>query len=196
MTSFDSREISRIHHELHAHLPSEPALRTKALESLLTEKKLIDAEAVDAWIDMYRDEIGPKRGARVVARAWTDPAFRERLLANATAAIAEFGFAGHGTGHLQAVENTPTVHNLIVCTLCSCYPFSLLGMSPTWYKSNELCAIHAAFSRSSASRSTTRRKCGSGTRPRNGAISWCRYGRKASTIGARTRSPDWLRAIR
>ena len=137
MTSFDSEEISHIHHELHAHLPSEPALRTKALESLLTEKKLIDAAAVDAWIEMYRDEIGPKRGATVVARAWVDPAFRQRLLADATAAIAEFGFAGHATGHLQAVENTPTVHNLVVCTLCSCYPVSLLGMSPAWYKSNE-----------------------------------------------------------
>jgi nitrile hydratase subunit alpha len=137
MTSFDSNTLSHIHHELHSHLPSEPALRTKALESLLTEKKLLNAEAIDAWIEMYRDEIGPKRGATVVARAWVDPAFKERLLADSTAAIAEFGFAGHATGHLQAVENTAGVHNLIVCTLCSCYPFSLLGMSPAWYKSNE-----------------------------------------------------------
>jgi nitrile hydratase len=137
MTSFDSRKLSHIHHELHSHLPSEPALRTMALESLLTEKKLLNAEAIDAWIEMYRDQIGPKRGAAVIARAWTDPAFKKRLLADATAAIAEFGFAGHATGHLQAVENTPDVHNLIVCTLCSCYPFSLLGLSPAWYKSNE-----------------------------------------------------------
>ena len=86
---------------------------------------------------MYRDEIGPKRGAAVVARAWVDPAFKNRLLADATKAIDELGFAGHATGHLQAVENTPDVHNLIVCTLCSCYPFSILGMSPAWYKSNE-----------------------------------------------------------
>ena len=118
-------------------MPSEPALRTKALESLLTEKKLLSAEAIDAWIEMYRDEIGPKRGALVVARAWTDPVFKKKLLSDATAAIDEFGFAGHATGHLQAVENTPEVHNLVVCTLCSCYPFSLLGMSPAWYKSNE-----------------------------------------------------------
>jgi len=137
MTSFDSKKLSHIHHELHEHLPSEPALRTKALESLLTEKGLIDANAIDAWIEIYRDEIGPKRGAAVVARAWSDPAFKARLLADATEAIGEFGFAGHATGHLQAVENTPGLHNLVVCTLCSCYPFSLLGMSPAWYKSNE-----------------------------------------------------------
>ena len=137
MASFDSKTISHIHHELHSHLPSEPALRTKALESLLAEKKLIDPAAVDAWIEMYRDEIGPKRGAAVVARAWRDPAFKARLLADGTAAIGEFGFAGHATGHLQAVENTADVHNLVVCTLCSCYPFSILGLSPSWYKSNE-----------------------------------------------------------
>jgi len=137
MPSYDSHKLSHIHHELHAVLPSEPALRTKALESLLTEKGLLNAAAIDAWIEMYRDEIGPKRGACVVARAWTDPAFKQRLLADATAAIGEFGFAGHATGHLEAVENTLGVHNLVVCTLCSCYPFSLLGMSPAWYKSNE-----------------------------------------------------------
>jgi len=98
---------------------------------------LVDPEAMDAWIEMYREEIGPKRGARVVARAWKDPAFKARLLANATSAIDELGFAGHATGHLDAVANTPDVHNLVVCTLCSCYPFSILGMSPAWYKSNE-----------------------------------------------------------
>jgi nitrile hydratase len=137
MASFESKTVSAIHHELHDHLPSDPALRTKALESLLTEKGLLNPDAIDAWIEMYRDEIGPKRGAAVVARAWTDAPFKERLLQDATTAIAEFGFAGHGTGHLQAVENTAEVHNLVVCTLCSCYPFSLLGMSPAWYKSAE-----------------------------------------------------------
>ena len=101
MASFDSKTISHIHHELHSHLPSEPALRTKALESLLVEKGLIDPAAVDAWVEMYRDEIGPKRGAAVVARAWRDPAFKARLLADGTTAIAEFGFAGRATGHLQ-----------------------------------------------------------------------------------------------
>jgi len=137
MTSFNSKRLSKIHHDLHEHLPSEPALRAKALESLLIEKGLVNSEAMDAWIEMYREEIGPKRGASVVARAWKDPAFKKRLLANATAAIDELGFAGHATGHLEAVENTPEVHNLVVCTLCSCYPFSILGMSPAWYKSNE-----------------------------------------------------------
>ncbi len=137
MTLFGSKKLSHIHHELHSNLPSEPTLRTKALESLLTEKKLLDAAAIDAWIEMYRDEIGRKRGAAVIARAWTDPGFKKRLLANGTSAIAELGFAGHATGHLQAVENTAQVHNLIVCTLCSCYPFSLLGLPPAWYKSNE-----------------------------------------------------------
>ncbi len=137
MTSFDPKNISRIHHDLHDHLPSDPALRTKTLESLLLEKGLIDSQAVDAWIEMYSEEIGPMRGAQVVARAWNDPAFKARLLADGTAAIAELGFAGHATGHLQAVENTAKVHNLVVCTLCSCYPFSILGMSPAWYKSNE-----------------------------------------------------------
>ncbi|KSV67388.1 hypothetical protein N185_30360 [Sinorhizobium sp. GW3] len=137
MTSFDSRRISNIHHDLHQHLPSESALRTRALESLLVEKGLIDPAAMDAWIEMYRDEIGPKRGARVVARAWREPSFKRALLENATAAIEQFGFAGHGTGHLQAVENTLEIHNLVVCTLCSCYPFSILGIPPAWYKSNE-----------------------------------------------------------
>ena len=137
MTSFDSRKISSIHRDLHEHLPSEPALKAKALESLLIEKGLVNPETIDAWIEMYRDEIGPKRGAVVVARAWKDPAFKKRLLANATAAIDELGFAGHATGHLEAVENTHEVHNLVVCTICSCYPFSILGMSPAWYKSNE-----------------------------------------------------------
>ena len=136
MPSYDSKRLSHIHHELHAELPSEPALRTKALESLLIEKGLLNGPAIDAWVEAYRDDIGPKRGARVVARAWTDPAYKERLLADAADASVEFGFQA-ATGHLQAVENTPSVHNLIVCTLCSCYPWSVLGLPPVWYKSNE-----------------------------------------------------------
>src|SRR5258708_35689080 len=131
MASFDSKTISHIHQELHSHLPSEPAFRTKALESLLVEKKLIDPAAVDAWIEMYRDEIGPKRGAAVVARAWRDPAFKARLLADATAAIGEFGFAGHATGHLQAVGNTAGGHNLRGWTPLSCYTLFPLGFSPS-----------------------------------------------------------------
>ncbi len=137
MASYDSDKVAKIHRELHSHLPSEPALRVKALESLLVAKGMVDPAAVDAWIDVYADEIGPRRGARVVARAWRDPAFKARLLADGAAAIDEFGYHGHATGHLKAVENTDKVHNLVVCTLCSCYPFALLGMSPGWYKSNE-----------------------------------------------------------
>jgi nitrile hydratase len=137
MASYDSDKVAKIHRELHSHLPSEPALRVKALESLLVAKGMVDRAAVDAWIDAYADEIGPKRGARVVARAWRDADFKARLLADGAAAIDEFGYHGHATGHLKAVENTDKVHNLVVCTLCSCYPFALLGMSPGWYKSNE-----------------------------------------------------------
>lgn len=134
MTTFDPDKVARIHRHLHSHLPSEPALRVKALESLLVEKGLVDPRSIDAWIEAYSEEIGPKRGARVVARAWTDPEYKARLLDDATAAIEEFGFSGNATGHLIAVENTATVHNLVVCTLCSCYPFSLLGVAPNWYK--------------------------------------------------------------
>ncbi len=132
------RDIARaaeIHRRLHAHLPSDPALRVKALESLVLERGLVAPETLESWVEAYRERIGPKRGARVVARAWVDPAFKTRLMENATAAIAEFGFEGNATGHLKAVENHASLHNLVVCTLCSCYPFSLLGMSPPWYRS-------------------------------------------------------------
>jgi nitrile hydratase len=137
MTSYDSDNIARIHREISSHLPSDPALRVKALESLLVEKGMVDPAAIDAWIDAYAEEIGPKRGARVVARSWVDPAFREQLLTNAADAIGAFGYHGHATGHLKAVENSDEVHNLVVCTLCSCYPFGILGVAPGWYKSNE-----------------------------------------------------------
>ncbi len=134
MPDYDSAKIADIHRHLHSHLPSEPALRVKALESLLVEKGFVDSQTIDAWVEAYSEEIGPKRGARVVAKAWSDEAFKARLLDNATAAIDELGYVGNATAHLKAVENTDTVHNLVVCTLCSCYPFSLLGVAPTWYK--------------------------------------------------------------
>ncbi|MDP9136906.1 MAG: nitrile hydratase subunit alpha [Pseudomonadota bacterium] len=130
----DPEHLSDLHHELHSRLPPEPALRVKALESLLVEKGMLDPKTVDAWIETYTEEIGPKCGARVVARAWADPRFKGRLLKNGTEAIIELGLEGWAVAHLQAVENTPGVHNLVVCTLCSCYPIALLGMSPTWYK--------------------------------------------------------------
>ncbi len=135
MASYDSKKISELHRHLHAHMPSDPALRVKALESLAVEKGLVAQETLDSWVEMFSEKIGPKRGAQVVARSWTDPAFRERLLQDAGQAIKEFGFEGHATEHLKAVENTPQTHNLVVCTLCSCYPFAVLGMSPIWYRS-------------------------------------------------------------
>jgi nitrile hydratase len=134
MPGHHSHDVETIHRELHSHLPSEPALRVKALESLLVEKGMLDPATVDAWIEVYTDEIGPKRGAEVVARAWSDAAYKERLLADGSAAIAELGLEGWATGHLRVVANTPTLHNLVVCTLCSCYPHSLLGIPPNWYK--------------------------------------------------------------
>lgn len=121
------------HH--HQHLPSDPALRVKALETVLTEKGLVDPAAIDAVIETYEHKVGPHNGAKVVAKAWADPAFRERLLADGTAACGEMGFLGAQGLHVVAVANEPKVHNLVVCTLCSCYPWPLLGLPPTWYKS-------------------------------------------------------------
>lgn len=135
MKKHSSTEIQSIHRHLHSHLPSEPALRIKALESLLVEKGLVDSKAIDAWIETFSEDVGPKRGAAVVAKAWTNAAFRSRLLADASTVINEFGFETATTAHLQVVENTSDIHNLIVCTLCSCYPLALLGLPPSWYKS-------------------------------------------------------------
>ena len=110
------------------------ALRVEALESLLTEKGLVDAALIDGIVNAYEHDIGPLNGARVVARAWTEPDYKRRLLEDGTAAIAELGFGGPQGEHLVAVENTPTVHNVVVCTLCSCYPWPVLGLPPSWYK--------------------------------------------------------------
>jgi len=119
----------------HQAVPSDVALRVKALESILVEKGMVDPATIDAVIDTYESKIGPRNGARVVARAWVDPAYRKRLLTDGTAAIAELGYGGSQGEHMVVVENTPTVHNLVVCTLCSCYPWPVLGLPPTWYKS-------------------------------------------------------------
>lgn len=135
MASYDKKKIGDIHRHLHAHMPSDPALRVKALESLAVEKGLVAQETIDTWVEMYSEKIGPMRGATVIARSWTDPAFRDRLLDDAGQAIKEFGYEGHATEHLKAIENTEDTHNLVVCTLCSCYPFAVLGMSPIWYRS-------------------------------------------------------------
>jgi len=116
-------------------MPSDPALQVKALESLLVEKGYVDPAALDALVEAYETKIGPHVGARVVAHAWQDPNFMETLLADAEAALAELGITGWRSANLVALENTPSVHNLVVCTLCSCYPWSVLGLPPTWYKS-------------------------------------------------------------
>ena len=127
---------NRRHHGAHgARAPVDPELRVRALESLLTEKGLVDPAALDAITDFYENRVGPHNGARVVARAWTDDEFRERLLRDAGAAIAELGFEGSQGEHMTVVENTPEVHNMVVCTLCSCYPWPTLGLPPVWYKS-------------------------------------------------------------
>jgi nitrile hydratase subunit alpha len=114
---------------------SEMELRVRALESVLTQKGYVDPAALDALIDTYQSRIGPRNGARVVARAWMDPAFLDWLRRDATAAIASLGYSGRQGEHMQAVENTPEQHNMVVCTLCSCYPWPVLGLPPTWYKS-------------------------------------------------------------
>ncbi len=122
-------------HDHGSELP-ETALRVKALESLLVEKGLVDPAALDAIVDAYENKIGPRNGARIVARAWIDAGYKARLMTDATAAIAEFGFSGAQGEHMVVVENTPAVHNLVVCTLCSCYPWPVLGLPPVWYKSS------------------------------------------------------------
>jgi nitrile hydratase len=114
---------------------TETQLRVRALESLLVDKGLVDPAALDALIETYETKVGPRNGARIIARAWVDPAYKMRLLADATAAIAEFGFVARQGEDLVVLENTPQVHNLVVCTLCSCYPWPVLGLPPVWYKS-------------------------------------------------------------
>ena len=123
------------HDHAHNAPPSDTAMRVKALETLLTEKGLLDPAAIDALVDTYENRIGPRNGAKVVARAWTDPEYKKRLLENGTDAIAEFGFSGVQGEDMVVVENTEDVHNMVVCTLCSCYPWPTLGLPPIWFKS-------------------------------------------------------------
>jgi len=124
------------HDHPHTLLPSDPALRVKALETILTQKGLIDPAALDEIIETYETKIGPRNGAHVVAKAWADPAFKTALLKDATAVVSEMGYYGRQGEHMIVVENTDEVHNIVVCTLCSCYPWPLLGIPPTWYKSD------------------------------------------------------------
>ncbi len=120
----------------HQTVPPDISLRVKSLESLLVEKGLVDPAALDALVDTYENKVGPRNGARIVARAWTDAAYKAHLLADASAAIAELGFLGSQGEHMVALENTAAVHNIVVCTLCSCYPWPVLGLPPVWYKSS------------------------------------------------------------
>jgi len=131
-----SANMPHDHDHPHSLLPSDPALRVKALETLLTQKGLINPATLDEIIDTYENKIGPKNGAAVVAKAWVDPEFRALLLADATKAVSDLGFYGRQGEHVVAIENTPEVHNMVVCTLCSCYPWPLLGIPPAWYKSD------------------------------------------------------------
>ena len=124
------------HQHSHQDVPSDLTLRVKALESLLIEKGLVEPAALDALIDTFEHKVGPKNGARVVARAWVDPAYKQRLLSDAPSAIAELGFRSGQGEHMMVLENGPKVHNLVVCTLCSCYPWPVLGLPPVWYKSS------------------------------------------------------------
>ena len=124
------------HDQPHSLLPSDPALRVKALETLLIGKGLVDPATLDEIIDTYQTKIGPQNGAEVVARAWSDDAFRDLLFKDATSAVSQMGFYGRQGEHIVAVQNTDSVHNLVVCTLCSCYPWPLLGIPPGWYKSD------------------------------------------------------------
>jgi nitrile hydratase len=119
----------------HHHVPPDTALRVKALETALTEMGLVNTADIDAIVDLYQNKVGPRNGARVVARAWIDPGFRSRLLQDGTGAIADYGFPALQGEDIVVVENTPEVHNLVVCTLCSCYPWPVLGLPPAWYKS-------------------------------------------------------------
>jgi nitrile hydratase len=130
-------DVGQAHQHEHEHqaVPSDPALRVKSLESLLVEKGLVDRAALDALVDAYEHKIGPRNGARVVARAWSDSGYKQRLLSDADAAIAEMGYGGLQGEHMVVVENSAKVHNLVVCTLCSCYPWPVLGLPPVWYKS-------------------------------------------------------------
>jgi nitrile hydratase len=135
MTNAQHNDSDEHEHD-HQDIPSDIALRVKALETVLVEKQMIDPADIDEIVDNYENRVGPQNGAQVVAKAWTDPEFKARLLADGTAAIGEMNFLGAQGEHMVVVENTPQIHNLVVCTLCSCYPWPTLGLPPTWYKSN------------------------------------------------------------
>jgi nitrile hydratase subunit alpha len=141
MISHDSDKMGELHRELHSVLPSKRALRVKALESALVAKGLLAPDTVDKWLENYSEKIGPKKGALVIARSWLDPDFKKLLEQDAIKTFEQTGFSVGIEYQLKALFNSASIHNLVVCTLCSCYPISLIGMSPFWYKSSEYRAV-------------------------------------------------------
>ena len=182
----------------HTHLP-EMEVRVRALTSLLEAKGLVDPKALDELVTLYEDEVGPQNGAKVVARAWTDPAYAERLFTDATAAIAELGFGGRQGEHMVAVANTPEVHNMVVCTLCSCYPWPVLGLPPNWYKSPAYRAKAVADPRGVLADFGVSvpegPRSGSGIQRRRCVIWSCRCVRRGPKAGARRSLPASSPAI-
>ncbi len=181
---------------------AEIAARVKALESIMIEKGIMTTDAIDRLVEIYENEVGPQLGAAVVAKAWTDPEFKARLLANGTEACAELGIGGLQGEDMVVVENTDTVHNVITCTLCSCYPWPVLGLPPNWYKAPGLPgadrarAAQGAARGASGSRCPTPPRCASGTRRRRCATGCCRSVPRAPRTSTRRRSPRWSPATR
>ena len=137
ITNNTKENYNENHHHSHNLLPEEPELRVRALETLLVKKGLVDPNTLNKLIDTYENKVGPRNGARVIAKAWVDISFKERLLKNSTKAIEELSYTGRQGEHMVVVENTDEIHNMVVCTLCSCYPWPVLGLPPSWYKSDE-----------------------------------------------------------
>ena len=187
----------------HGHHPeplSDVERRARALEELLTEKGIVSSEFIDQVVEAYAQDIGPMNGAKVVARAWVDPEYKERLLADGTAAIAELGIGGPEGDHIVAVENTPDVHNVVVCTLCSCYPWPVLGLPPNCTRARRTgpgwCASPAPSLLRWAARCPTRSRSECGIPAPKCATSCCRPARPARTARARTSSRERSRATR
>ena len=185
------------HHD-HGSELSEMQLRVRALETVLAEKGYIDPKALDVIIEAYETKVGPHTGARVVAKAWSDPAFKRALLEDGSKAVASFGLMNRVGDHLIAVENTPQTHNMIVCTLCSCYPWEVLGLPPVWYKSapyrSRAVNDPRGVSPILASPCRRERTSGSGTPLPRRASSYCQCGRPALRAGAKKNSPRSSRA--
>ncbi len=181
-------------HGKHGAPLTETQLRVRALESLLVDKGLVDPAALDALIDTYENKVGPRNGAKVVARAWVDPAYKKRLLENATSAIEELGFVGRQGEEIVALENTPHIHNLVVCTLCSCYPWPVLGLPPVWYKAAPYRSRAVIDPRECRWRRAS--KCGYGIQLPRCATSSFPSGRPGQKDGARKGLPRSSRATR